>query len=217
MKNDNLPATRRRVAITAKILLSFSLLGLVSLFNGCALAPSAVDSFVFHAETNTVPVVTNWVKTVTVTNSTGGAETRNVVTWATNIENHVTYTVSTNAAAIVKTGAAVGNIFAPGWGEAVGVGLMGLFGLWAKMRTAKTTKSAAVMAQGMETLLALIEAEKGKAFTDTLKLRLVKDQNAAGVLREIAKLVETTVDNEAAKQLARSLLESLPAAQTPAP
>jgi hypothetical protein len=207
MKNNNLPASRRRGAIASKLLLGFVLTGLVFLVNGCSAPSSPVDQFLFTAQTNTVPVVTNWTVTVTATNDLGSVETRNVVTWATNIQSTVTYQVSTNAAAIVQTGSRIGNIFSPGFGELAGVVVGGFLALWARI---KSKKSGAVMAQGMETLLAVIETTKGKAFADTIKLRLVKDQNTAGVLREIAALVEATVDNEQAKAVARTLLETLP-------
>ncbi len=206
MKNNTLPATRRRVAITSRILAASFLTGFGLLLNGCALAPASVDSFLFTATTNTVPVATNWTVTVQATNDLGTVETRHVVTWATNIQASVTYQVSTNAAAIVQTGAAIGNIYAPGWGELGGIVAGGMLALWAKLRSKKV---GAVQAQGAETLLAILEAEKGKAFVDAIKLRLVKDQNTAGVLREVAKLVET-VDNDQAKAVAQAILAKLP-------
>lgn len=202
MKTLTLAATRRRVALA---LLSFSILGLVSLFCGCSSFPAA-EQVLFTAQTNSVPVVTNWTVTHQATNDLGTVETRNVVTWATNTETTVTYQVSTNATAIVQTGSRIGEIFSPGFGELAGVAVGGLLALWARI---KSKKSGAVMAQGMETLLAVIETTKGKAFADTIKLRLVKDQNTAGVLREIAALVEATVDNEQAKAVARTMLEGL--------
>lgn len=180
---------------------------------GCSTSPNAFERFAYTATTNTVPVATNYVRSTTVTNDNGTVETRNVVTWSTNLETHVNYTVSTNAAAIVSTGAAIGNIFSPGWGEVAGMGALGLLSLLAKLKANKANATSVVMAQGTETLLAILEAEKGKPFVDAIKLRLVRDQNAAGVLREIGKLVETTVDNEAARDLAKKLLETLPAAQ----
>lgn len=207
----NLPAALRRAAHSPKLLLGFlTALGLVFMVNGCALAPAAVDRFIFVPVTNSVPVVTNYVTTVTATNTAGDVETRNIVTWLTNIETTVTYTVSTNAAALIQTGGNVGDIFAPGWGSIAASGLLGLLALWAKLRANKINAGAEVLTQTVETLLAILEQTKGKQFTDALKLRLVKDQNAAGVLREIALLVENTVDNDAAKALAKLLLEQLP-------
>lgn len=203
MKNKNLTAGLINWHLSALLLLA-SLLVLVS---GCGSTTTAtVDKFVFTPLTNTVPVVTNWVTTVTATNDLGTVETRNIVTWATNIQTEITYTVSTNAAAITATAGRITDIFVPGVGELVSLGLGGLLALWARLRGKKT---GAVLAQSVETLLAILETTKGKEFASGLKLRLVKDQNAAGVLREIAALVESTVDNEQAKALARTLLETL--------
>jgi pyruvoyl-dependent arginine decarboxylase (PvlArgDC) len=67
------------------------------------------------------------------------------------------------------------------------------------------------MAQGTETLLAIIETTpQGKELATRLKLELAKGQASAGVLREAALIVETHVDNDAAKKAARLVLNSLP-------
>lgn len=208
---NRLTAARQRAATSSKHLTGFlTVLGLVVLINGCTLAPPAVDRLVFTPQTNSVPIVTNYVTTVTATNATGDVETRNVVTWLTNIETTVTYQVSTNAAALIQTGGAIGNLFVPGWGSIGASALLGLLALWARLRSNKINAGAEVLTQTVETLLAILEQTKGKEFVAALKARMVKDQNSAGVLREIAKLVETTVDNDAAKALAKLLLEQLP-------
>ena len=211
----NLTALLRR-ATRPLILLGFLLLGLV-LFSGCALAPSSAEKFAFDISTNTVPVATNWTTSVSTTNPGGVVETKNLVTWETNIETRITYTVNTNGLATIGTAAAITDIFAPGWGQVAGAALFGFVGLWARSRsTAKTmTTSASVLTQSVEMLLAIIETNKGKAFTDQIKLKLAKDQNTAGVLREISMLVTQTVDNDQAKAIARQLLATLPA-QSPA-
>jgi len=178
---------------------------------GCSSTDSPVERFIFTAETNSVPVATNWTTTVTSTNALGTVETRNIVTWATNSETTVTYNISTNAAAITATAGRVTDIFVPGVGELVSIGLGGLLALWARFRSKKT---GAVLVQSVETLLAILETTKGKEFTDGLKLRLAKDQNSAGVLREIANLVNTTVDNAQAKMVAKVILQSIPQSPT---
>lgn len=212
MKNNLTAASLASLAaLRSKLSLGFFILGLVLLLNGCS-SPS-VERFAFTAQTNAVPVVTNWTSSVTDVNAAGISETRNVVNWATNIESRITYIVSTNGLATIGTAAAITDIFAPGWGQALAAALLGITGLWARSRsTAKTmTTSATVLTQSVETLLALLETTKGKTFTDQIKLKLAKDQNTAGVLREISQLVSTTVDNDQAKAIARQLLATLPA------
>jgi hypothetical protein len=182
--------------------------------NGCASpAPSDFEQYIFNVETNSVPVATNWTSTETITNAAGGVEVRNVVNWATNIQTHFTYTASTNAAALTQSAANVANVLRPGLGDLVGGILIGILGAWAKLRSTINRGKAAnvVMSQGIETLLAIVETTpQGKVIADRMKLQLVKNQKAAGVLAEIARIVETHVDNEAAKKTARAILATMP-------
>lgn len=189
------------------------LTGLVAL-NGCA-SPSPVERFLFTVQTNTVPVVTNWVATVNTTNeATGVVTVDNVVNWRTNTTTELIYTVSTNAAAIAHTAGNVTGLFVPGLGEIVSAGIMGLLAIWGAIRSRRATKmttGATVLTQSIEVLLSIIETTpQGKLLGDRLKLELSRHQNAAGVLTEIASLVEATVDNDAAKKTARLILDTLP-------
>lgn len=187
-----------------------------ALLCGCSSpAPSAPERFLFDVQTNTVPVVTNWVEALTVTNELGTVETRNFVTWATNIETRITYTVSTNGAAMSETASRLTNVFFPGFGELAAALLAGILGTWAKLRSTinKGKTASVVLAQGAELLLAIIETTpQGRELAPKLKLELAKNQISAGVVGEIARIVDNYVDNDAAKKAARMVLESLPQA-----
>lgn len=203
----------------AKIKLALALalaVGLASL-TGCSSTtpPTAFERHFFTITTNFVPVVTNWVESVTVTNQAAHTVTMtNEVFWRTNIFVETTYTANTNAAALVGSVDAITGILAPGWGQLAGVGLSGLLGLWGLSRSRKAaqmTTGAAVLSQSIETLLNIIgTTPQGQQLTDKLKVELAKNQNAAGVLAEIANLVATQVDNDAAKKAAQAILASLP-------
>jgi len=207
MKTNTLSAGVRALALVS-LILSVSLLGLVS---GCRLAPTT--GFIFDARTNTVPVVTNYTVTVQETNALGTVETRHLVTWQTNIESQITYTVSTNAAALTQTAGRVTNLFAPGWGELAGALGLGVLSAWARFRSSikKGEKGNAVLAQGIETLLAIVETTpQGAQLAAQMKLKLAKEQGLAGVANEIARIVETYVDNDAAREAARKVISLLP-------
>jgi hypothetical protein len=211
MKNNNL--TPGILARFSALMLLLASLAMVPGCSGYHPAPTAAERYLFTVQTNAVPVVTNWTETVWTTNAAGQVETRNLVTWATNIESHVTYIISTNAAGITQTAGRLTNMFFPGFGELVAGILAGALGLWARLRsTISRGKTAQVsMAQSIETLLAIIDTTpQGKELTEKLKLKLVQEQAVAGVLREISSIVATHVDNDAAKKAAKLILDTLP-------
>lgn len=196
--------------------LAFCLLGLVTL-SGCSTAPTALERLIFNVTTNEIPVVSVATNATTVTNDLGAVETRNLVTWATNIESRVTYTVATNTAALTSTAGRLTNLYAPGWGELAATAAASVLAMWARMRsTVNKGKAAQVtLAQGIETLLAIIETTpQGKELSLRLKLELAKGQKTAGVVAEIAHIVDTFVDNDSAKKAAKLILDSLPQENT---
>jgi hypothetical protein len=211
----NLPANLQRLAFTALVLVA-SVAGFL-LCGGCSSpTPNAAEKFLFQVETNRVAVPTNWMTIQTVTNQEGATEQVPVMNWRTNIQEHVTYTVSTNAAALTQSASRLTNIFAPGFGELIAALAAGVLGTWAKLRSTLNKGKAAnvTLAQSIETLLAIVETTpQGRELSDRLKTKLVKDQSAAGVLAEIAHVVNTYVDNDAAKKAAQLILDSLPKPQ----
>lgn len=199
------------------ILVAFSLLGLVCLGGGCGSPPTAVERHLFTITTNETPTVQTFTNTVWTTNIVEGVPVPGaelVTTFKTNIAVDYTYTANTNAAALQSTVQNVGNLFGP-YGALAGGLFLGALAVWGKMRSGKTKAETgnAVLAQSIETLLQIIETTpQGKLLTDRLKVELAKNQIAAGVLNEIAVVVETQVDNEQAKAVARHILAQLPAA-----
>ena len=214
----------------------------VVLFAGCTSAPTPVEQHFFSIVTNVVPVVQMQTNTVYTTNVvTLEVSTTNTVNDVTHVtiqpvrdlivtaDTHVslwtnlgvtyTYTANTNAAGVAQTARAVGNLFGP-FGDLIGLGVAGLFGLWGAIRSRKAsqmTTGATVLSQSIEVLLNVIAATpQGQQLSDKLKLELARNQNAAGVLTEIAHLVETQVDNDAAKKAAKFILDTVqPAPASP--
>lgn len=182
------------------------------LFAGCNTAPvRTFEDYTFDAVTNRVSLPTNWVESVSLTNTDGVITTTNVQFWATNVVVNTTYTVSTNAAGVARMVGTAANVVLPGFGEIVSLVLLGLLSLWAKLKSNKSKAVQTSLVQSIETLLAIIETTpQGAQLTDRLKLELTKSHVAANVVSEVATLVDKYVDNAEAKRAAKIILESLP-------
>lgn len=189
----------------ARTLCGFLLLGLV-LLCGCALAPTPVEQHFFSLQTNTVPVVTVAAVTNAMTHSIEWTQTtNNVVTY--------TYTANTNAAALTDTARRVGNLFGP-FGELIGAGLAGLFGIWGALRSRKAAayvNATGALAQTIEVFREVLKTTpQGQELNAKLTDQMMKHQLQVGVIREVAAVVSSQVNNATAKSLADALLRELP-------
>lgn len=125
----------------------------------------------------------------------------------------VTYTVSTNASSLAETAGSIANMVAPGSGGLVTTGITGLLGLFAAYFTRRQTKKkgeliAGTLAQSIETLREVLRSNPTTQHLDGKIVSFLQSQQASvGVIQEVARLVENTVDNEDAKHLARTIIE----------
>lgn len=139
------------------------------------------------------------------------------------VTGEVTFTPNQNSQNLADSGRRIGGLFGP-FGELVGYGIAGVLGIWGTLRSRRASAAdkrasaakvgAAVLAQGIETLREVLKSTpQGKLIDDKIMKALRDQQLTAGVLAEIAVLVEQQVDNEDAKRVARDVLEKVKAAQ----
>lgn len=214
------------------------LAGTMALLAGCASGPpTALEREFYDIRTNVIPVIvpvtnvveqTNWA-TVTVTNRVEIVAEKEVVVpvtnvvlhsvWATNIVNVTnwveayTFVPGTNATALTETARGIGSLWGP-FGELAGLIVGGLFGLWGVMRSNRANKTAAVLAQVIETgkqLLRLTPQGQGldAAWTSWMK----EHQRETGTMLAVIQLLNTVVDEPSAKRVAKELAELIQARQ----
>ncbi|RPJ19252.1 MAG: hypothetical protein EHM35_20890 [Planctomycetaceae bacterium] len=187
---------------------------------GCSSAPTRLERKFFDITTNTFPQVTLVTNIVSIspTNSlpmspTGklstlkpqlGSQT-NVVT-VTNLIEAYTYTPNTNSAVLVATAARAANLFGP-WGELVGVLLGGLIGGYGLLRSSRASKTAAALAQIIETGRQVLQSTpQGQVLDAKWKIWMMQHQAEQGVMLDVIRLLHNAVDSQSAKQVAQSLI-----------
>lgn len=185
------------------------LFGLV-LLSGCQLSPTPIEQHFFTITTNTVP-------TVTVQAVTNAATQAVLWTHTTNYATEYVYSVSTNAAALAAASGRVAGTFGP-YGELVGAGLAGVFGLWGALRSRKAAayvNASGALAQTIEIFREVLKTTpQGQTLNEKLTAQMMKHQVELGVIREVAAVVSGQVNNATAKSLADALLKEIPK-QTP--
>ena len=206
------------------------LIGLMGLMGGCASAPpSALEQHFFEVRTNVIPVIvpvtnvvemTNWA-TVTVTNRVEVINEKEVVVpvtnvtlhsiWATNVvtvTNQVeayTFVPGTNAVAVTETAREIGGLWGP-WGELIGLILGGVFGIWGLLRSSRANKTAAVLAQVIETGKQLLRlTPQGNELDATWTAWMKEHQRETGTMLAVIQLLNNVVDEPSAKQVAAEL------------
>lgn len=223
------------------------------LLSGCAFmgrnpsAPTKVESALFTTVTNyvqqtnvvqqVVPVYSNVVQTVTVTNVVPGQApvvvqtnflTQTVDHYLTNtvtivVSNVPAYTETvkpTTAASVQAAGSAL-NMFIPGVGGLVSSGVLGLLSLWGYLRSSKLGDTSAALAQEIETVRAFLQQlPNGQAYDTALVNFLQAHQAEEGVAGQVLQLLAKEVSNPDAQIAATEVqrtLQQLQLATAPAP
>ena len=181
-------------------------------------------------KTNIVPITTYTTNeiTITVTNKHGVTEyqtnlvlvpkvvLQEVIQPFTNRVPYYDWTPSTNANQIAQTGGAIGGLF--GYGGLISTGLLGIFGIWAKMRSSRNYATAANMAQTIETIRSFVQSlPRGAEYDAALVQWMQAHQAEAGVLDQVLEILKNDVSNPDARFAAQQLDAALHALQTPAP
>lgn len=222
MKNITLPA----VILAALIII------------GCSTTPPTATERKFYDITTNLNLVVTWqtntlyrtntvVETITVTNQIGQV----VPIMVTNLfsvpvpqiipiyttNQTYNYTQNANAEAVKGVAGTIGNIAAPGVGGPIASGIAGLaFALWAWVRGSKASATANNLAQTIEVARQLIQSlPNGKNLDNQLTTWMQQHQAEAGVLPQVLSILQKSVDNPAAKQVADQLTAALAALQSP--
>jgi hypothetical protein len=213
--------------VTLTLFVLAALAALAAVLCGC----STLDKlYSRQVTTNTVATVSPVTNAVTVTNTvtqtftlTNGVTQTNVVAvvvtntflaWQTNIAT-VTVTNLVDSPAAETTVTAVGgvvNTFLPGVGSLVALLAGGAYHIY---RQARNKQVNAALAQGVETAREILTTTpQGEALDAQLVRWLQKNQAAAGVLGTVSGLVASTVDNDAAKEAAETILARVQSSKT---
>lgn len=243
----------RLIAAAAALVIGLAAFGMVA---GCASGPPSylytpttnVVSEVVVPKTNTVSVTNITERIVTTTNLVAAAEAGGqpnlvvtftpvregvisnytTISFQTNRDLLVTYTVSTNASGLANAAGSVTNLFAPGFGGLVTKGLIGLLSLGAgtgglfarkykqegdQMTVVAQThkdmaeKTATAAGQIIQTYREVAQSTPQGAIVDAqLKSWMQQHQQAAGVIDIMSAAVNNNVDDAAAQSLARQVM-----------
>ena len=191
-------------------LFAFAALAIVAI--GCATGspPSRIEQGLFNVQTNTVWITNTVPQVVRVTNEFNLVTTQtNFVTVTTPATSYV-MTPNGTADTISAVGGAVGNLW--GVGGITSTALAGLFAAWAAYRSRKSGRTAAVLAQIIETgSLILKTTPQGQALDVRWKTWMEKNQTQAGVIDEVLRIISSSVDPASAQVAADKLVATMEA------
>jgi len=146
------------------------------------------------------PVATNFIPVV-VTNLMPVFQTNLVAVSVTNLVSRPEVEAGITAAGSVI------NTFLQGIGSILALALGGLYHGYRQVRNRKVTEA---LAQGVETARAVLETTpQGQAADAQFVKWLMDHQKEAGVFTAVSTLVDTAVDNPAAKEAAQGILARL--------
>lgn len=209
------------------------LIASVIAFMGCGTPPTKLESTFFNNQTNYVtlvttnythvtnvtPIVTEVTNTVRLTNNvieTVVEKITNTVISVITQTNLATNTVAQIEMApkpeIAQGAKTIVDFFAPGISQLVYLGVGGLLSVWAGIRNRKMKATSVVLAQGTETLLAMLQTTpQGQKLVDAAKEWLAKHQELSGVHQIVDTLLEKEVSpgdaQTAAEQLAKIIAQ----------
>lgn len=230
-----------RTNIQLLCLIALFAIACMLIVSGCQSSPYEWETKFYTIETNVVPQVITETNQVFVTNTVERVVTQTnwesgtpvitvlpvketivtsspVVTFSTNQLVTYTYTANTNAQAIGETAGSIFNLVAPGTGSLVTAAIGGLAALWGGLRSRRMSKSAAVLAQGIEIYGEVVKGlgPIGADVDKRVKSALQAHQAEAQVLQDVLRILENTVDNSEAKKAAEAIREFMaPAALVP--
>ena len=200
------PTTSSRVSAPHQIFLFLLLLLFLS---ACKSAPTRLEQKLFHIRTNQLPTVTLLTNIVPASpDPTSSAPSNPPITWHTNIivttntlESY-TYTPSAAATQLVTVASGLGP-----WGHLASVIIGGLLGAYGFLRSSRAAKTAAVLAQVIETGRQVLQSTpQGQALDQQWKAWMIQHQAEQGVIPDVIKLLSKAVDEPSAKLTAQALV-----------
>lgn len=185
--------------------------------------PTGVEKFIFTTQTNYVPVVqtvTNVqvvtkyeTNTIPITNAVGVLAfqtnvftvnlTNLVVAQQTNQVPAYTETLKPGLTQTLTAGGSILNTFFPGVGAVAVQGVLALLGSLAYMRSSKLGNTSTALAQEIEAIRNVVRAmPNGAAYDAALVNFMTAHQGEAGVLQQVATILENDVKNTDAQTAA---------------
>jgi hypothetical protein len=122
-----------------------------------------------------------------------------------------TYEFTPNGAAeqAARTIGGIAGVLGP-WGELVTLGVSGLFGIYASVRSRRYRKTAEVLTQVIETGRAVLASTpNGSAAMEAWTQWMIQHQAETGVFEEVVKLLGSAVDPASARGVAAELLQQV--------
>ena len=200
------PTTSSRVSAPPLI---FLFLFLLLFLSACSSPPTRLEQELFHIRTNQLPTVTLLTNIVPASpDPTSSAPSNPPITWHTNIivttntlESY-TYTPSAAATQLVTVASGLGP-----WCHLASVIIGGLLGAYGLVRSTRAAKTAAVLAQVIETGRQVLQSTpQGQALDQQWKAWMIQHQAEQGVIPDVIKLLSKAVDEPSAKLTAQALV-----------
>jgi hypothetical protein len=204
------------------------------LFGANPAPPSKTEAKFFDIETNVIPQIVTRTNTITTTNivnvpsptgvpmfQTNFVTATNIVTQTNQVEEY-TYTPKSATVGAIQTVGQATAPFTAGWGTIISSALVGLYGLWAHLRSTKKGDTAAALTQEIEAVRDFILTLPQGTQIDTAVTKFMQQhQMEAGVAQEVLGLIKgntsdpTVVGVAAQLQAAINALTNPPAAPNP--
>lgn len=218
----------------------FSLCAIAAIVTGCQLLgknpspPTQAEARLFDIQTNTIPIVVTRTNTVTTTNVVNVPSPTGIPMFATNFVTATNVVTQTNQVeeytynkrpAVEATATQLGTAVAPftaGWGSIVSGALVGLYGVWAHLRSTKKGDTALVLTQEIEAVRDFIlTLPQGTKIDAAVTQFMQQHQTESGVAQEVMKLIKDNTDDPTVVGVATQLqtaindLTNPPAAPNP--
>lgn len=184
--------------------------------------PTPTESKFFDITTNETPKVvqqTNVVtqyNVVTLTNSVGLVTfTTNTffstnVVQTTNVVDAYEYTPKPAAVATIGAVGTATSPFTAGWGTLISGALIGLYGLWAKLRSTKMTATSSALAQEVEAIRSFIlTLPQGTKVDAAVTQFMQQHQVESGVASEVLNLIKGYSSNTTVTGIAANLQDAI--------
>lgn len=192
------------------------------LFGANPAPPTKIEANAFDIATNVVTQVVTRTNTVTTTNivnvptsigvpfyQTNFVTTTNVVTSTNQVEQYQYTPKPATVETVTQLGTAVAP-FTAGWGSIISGALVGLYGLWAHLRSTKKGATNVVLTQDIEAIRDFILTLPQGSQIDTAVTQFMQQhQVEAGVAKEVMSLIEGNTTNPTVVGISKTLQDAI--------
>jgi hypothetical protein len=131
-----------------------------------------------------------------------------------------TYTLSTkdSTKSGVQTVGGLVNMFYPGAGGLVSMGILAILGAWGHLRGNKNGNTAVAISQEVETIRNFVKMlPNGQSYDDALTRFMQDHQLETGVVQNVLGILQNKINNEDARTAAKEIADTLGALMPPSP